>query len=74
MATFTTLQRDQLAAAIALGALSVRYTDANGNDRSVTYHSMDEMLRLLDRMDADLNTTAGTEPAARFSRVQFNRE
>lgn len=49
---------DQLAAleeAISLGALSVKYAD-----RTVEYRSLDDMMRLRERMRNDLGLTSGT--------------
>lgn len=49
---FTTAQRDALEAAIAQGAKRVKYAD-----KEVEYNSMEEMLSLLDRMNADIAAT-----------------
>ena len=46
---YTQEQYDTLKAAIAGGELSVRYAD-----RSVTYRSIDEMIRILKLMEAEL--------------------
>ena len=48
--TWTTDDLTAISSAIASGALSVRYTDG----RSVTYHSIGDMLRIRDLIRADL--------------------
>jgi hypothetical protein len=48
--SFTTDDLTAITSAIASGALSVRYADG----RSVTYHSIDAMLRVRDLIRADL--------------------
>lgn len=56
--------QDQLTAlesAIAQGALSVRFAD-----RTVTYHSLSEMLKLRDTMRAELGVSS---PATARSRI-----
>lgn len=45
---------DALETAIKVGARRVEF-----KDRAVTYHSLDEMLRLRDAMKQTINTTAG---------------
>jgi hypothetical protein len=52
---YTQADRDALRAALATGALSVRYADG----RSVTYRTVDEMMRLDGLMAADIATAAG---------------
>lgn len=49
---------DALKAAIALGALKVRYSD-----REVTYRSLDEMRETLALMEAEANAVPGRRPA-----------
>lgn len=49
MATWTQEEIDALKAAIASGVLSVRYAD-----RTVTYHSLQEMRALLAEMQRDV--------------------
>lgn len=58
---FTQDEVDRLTRAIARGVRTVQYAD-----RSVTYHSLDEMLRLLATMSrsASSTTTSGTRYAA----------
>ena len=51
---YTLEQYEALKAAIAGGELSVRYVD-----RSVTYRSFDEMLRILRLMEAELFPDVG---------------
>ena len=56
MATYTLQQYNTLTAAIAQGALKVKYAD-----KEVDYRSLDEMLRIAAIMAADLGiTTSGT--------------
>jgi len=56
--SFTLDQYQELKAAIAQGALTVNYS-GGGQSRSVTYRSLDEMLRLLRLMESEL----GIKPA-----------
>lgn len=49
---YTQQQIDTLKAAIAEGALTVRYAD-----KQVTYRSLDEMIRILSIMEREVNTT-----------------
>ncbi|MCQ9423367.1 hypothetical protein NRB16_07500 [Pseudomonas sp. LJDD11] len=51
---YTIEQYSALQAAIAEGALSVRYAD-----KSVTYRSLDEMMRILKLMATELGINAG---------------
>jgi hypothetical protein len=55
MMAYTQEQYDALKAAIAGGELSVRYAD-----RSVTYRSIDEMIRILRLMESDLGVNASS--------------
>ena len=65
MAGFTTAQLEALEAAIAQGALKVKY-----QDREVTYQSLSDMLRLRDVMRGEL----GTETTNRVRRfAQFSK-
>jgi len=59
---WTSTDLEALETAIKAGVRSVQY-----GDRSVTYHSLDEMLRLRHAMRTDVNATAGT---SRTSYVQ----
>lgn len=52
MATFTIEQYNTLIAAIAEGVTTVQYSD-----KSVTYRSFDDMLRLKRMMEIDLGIT-----------------
>lgn len=54
---------DALKAAIAAGRGARTITFG---DQTVTFHSVDEMLTLLGRMEADVATTAGT-PRTRYA-------
>lgn len=56
---WTTSDLDALETAIKAGVRSVQY-----GDRSVTYHSLDEMLRLRSAMTAAVNVAAGTARTA----------
>lgn len=47
--TWTDAEYQALKAAIATGAKTVSYAD-----RTVTYHSLDDMLKLLAKMEADM--------------------
>ena len=67
MAGFTQTQLEALEAAIAQGALTVRYAD-----RSVTYHSLAEMLRLRDRMQREI-AARGDGPPRPPARVSVFR-
>lgn len=49
MSTYTTEQYTKLKAAIALGALEVKYAD-----KTVKYRSLDEMIRICKLMEEDL--------------------
>lgn len=52
--SYTPAQYQALTAAIAQGALTVRY-----KDRTVTYRSLDEMLRIKRDMEHSLGLTSG---------------
>lgn len=62
MTTFTIEQQAALKAAIAEGALMVRYAD-----KSVTYRSLDEMLRILKLMETDLGLNANNDGGRRYT-------
>lgn len=53
-----------LETSISLGALSVQY-----NDRRVTYHSLDEMLRLLALMRSELGIATPANARGRFIHI-----
>ncbi|VVO20035.1 hypothetical protein PS712_04158 [Pseudomonas fluorescens] len=59
---FTQEQYEALKAAVAEGALSVRYAD-----KSVTYRSLDEMLRLLKLMATELGLNANNDGGRRYA-------
>lgn len=59
---YTMEQYTALQAAIAQGALVVRYVD-----RSVTYRSLDEMNRILKQMATELGINAGNNGGRRFA-------
>jgi len=59
---FTIEQYQALQEAIAEGALSVRYAD-----KSVTYRSLDEMIRILKLMANDLGLDANNGGGRRFT-------
>ncbi|MNL25549.1 hypothetical protein D3C87_1470340 [compost metagenome] len=59
---FTLEQYESLKAAVAEGALSVRYAD-----KSVTYRSLDEMLRLLKLMATELGLNANNDGGRRYA-------
>lgn len=59
---YTIEQYQALQAAIAEGALSVRY-----KDNSVTYRSVDEMVRILKLMASDLGLNADPNGGRRFA-------
>ncbi|PWU29555.1 MULTISPECIES: phage head-tail joining protein [Pseudomonas] len=59
---YTLEQYEALKAAIAEGALSVRFAD-----RSVTYRSVDEMIRILRHMESDLGLNANSNGTRRFA-------
>lgn len=58
---FTQNQLTALESSIAQGALSVQF-----GERRITYHSLDEMIRLRDTMRAELGVS---KPAATRSRI-----
>lgn len=58
---FTEADIDRLKAAMAQGALRVRYAD-----REVTYRSLDEMKETLALMQADVDAVAGRKPPRQF--------
>ncbi|MNJ58422.1 hypothetical protein D3C77_540550 [compost metagenome] len=59
---YTIEQYNALQAAIAEGALSVRYAD-----KSVTYRSLDEMMRILKLMASELGLNACNAGGRRFA-------
>lgn len=59
---YTTEQYTALQAAIAEGALTVRYAD-----RSVQYRSLDEMMRILKLMATDLGINANNDGGRRYA-------
>ncbi len=59
---FSLEQYQALSSAVAEGALSVRYAD-----KSVTYRSLDEMLRLLKLMANELGINADTAHGRRYT-------
>ncbi|CAI8929317.1 MULTISPECIES: phage head-tail joining protein [Pseudomonas] len=59
---FTIEQYQALQAAIAEGALSVRYAD-----KSVTYRSLDEMIRILKLMAGELGLNANNDGGRRYT-------
>lgn len=65
VAGFTVAQLEALEAAIAEGALRVKYAD-----REVTYHSLSDMLRLRDQIKAELGvaTSNRSRRYAQFSK------
>jgi hypothetical protein len=58
---FTTDQLTELETAIAQGALSVRY-----GDRSITYNTYAEMIRLRDSMRSELGISTPATNRSRF--------
>lgn len=63
---FTLEQYESLKSAVAEGALSVRYAD-----KSVTYRSLDEMLRLLKLMATELGLNTNNDGGRRY--VSFSK-
>lgn len=63
---WTSAQLAALETAIATGTKTVTY-----QDKTVTYHSLDEMLRLRAQMKAELEVSSGTD---RHARVAFARD
>jgi len=61
---FTSADLATIEAAIATGALRVRYADG----REVTYQSADELLRVRAAIQSDVTASSATPPA-RMSRV-----
>lgn len=59
---YTIEQYNALQAAIAEGALSVRYAD-----KSVTYRSLDEMMRILKLMASELGLNVCNDGGRRYS-------
>jgi len=64
---WTQSQLDALDVAISKGTRTVSY-----GDKTVTYHTLDEMLKLRAQMMAEIAAAAGM--VGRFSRVSFNRD
>lgn len=64
---FSQSQLTALETAIASGTRTVSY-----DGTSVTYHSLDEMMRLRATMQADVDATNGT-PKVKSSLAQFQR-
>lgn len=62
---WTQSQLTAIEAAIALGAMKVKY-----EDREVTYHSLAEMLRLRDMMRAELGQTT---PGRRLIHAAYSK-
>lgn len=62
MTTYTHEQYAAISAAIAEGALSVRYAD-----KSVTYRSLDEMLRIRRLMADELGLNANNDGGRRYA-------
>ncbi|BCA28361.1 hypothetical protein N5C55_02875 [Pseudomonas otitidis] len=60
--TYTIEQYQKLKAALAGGELQVRYAD-----RSVTYRSADEMLRILRQMESELGLNANNNHGRRYA-------
>lgn len=60
--TYTIEQYQKLKAALAGGELQVRYAD-----RSVTYRSADEMLRILRQMESELGLNANNNNGRRYA-------
>jgi hypothetical protein len=63
---YTTDQYSQLSAAIAQGALTVKYAD-----KEVTYRSLDDMLRIQRLMEKDLGIGQSKRPTRRYA--QFTK-
>lgn len=63
MATFTQEQFDNITAAIAEGALTVKYSD-----KEVTYKSLDDMIRIRSMIAKDLGL-ACKDDGQRFARI-----
>jgi hypothetical protein len=61
---FSQDQLNALESAIAQGALSVRFAD-----RTVTYHSLGEMLKLRDTMRAELGVSTPTTARSRIINI-----
>lgn len=59
---YTSTQYDQLVAAIAQGALIVKYAD-----KEVTYRSLTEMLRLKRDMEVELGIGQGVKPTRHYA-------
>lgn len=64
--TYTLEQYRALKGAVAEGALSVRYADRYA-DRSVTYRSVEEMLRILRLMEDELGLSANNDGGRRYT-------
>lgn len=65
---YSQAQLENLENAIAAGALSVRF-----NDRSITYNTTDEMIRLRNIMRAELGIAAPAIARGRFIRIPTGR-
>ncbi|WP_448682593.1 phage head-tail joining protein [Pseudomonas nicosulfuronedens] len=62
MMSYTLEKYQALKAALAGGELQVRYAD-----RSVTYRSVDEMMRILRQMEGELGLNANSNGGRRFA-------
>lgn len=74
--SFTQQQYEELKAAIAEGATTVTYSGA-GQSKSVTYRSLDEMIRILRLMEKELGIgdgAIGGRTYASFSKGFFPRK
>jgi len=62
---YTLDQYQQLVAAIAQGALTVKYAD-----KEVTYQSLNNMLRVKRQMEIELNLSPGNGSTRRYAQFQ----
>lgn len=59
---YTTLMYETLVAAIAQGALIVKY-----GDKEVTYRSLNDMIRIRTEMEKELGLNASKPPSRRYA-------
>jgi hypothetical protein len=70
---FSETQLTALESAIAQGALTVSYRGAGGEQRTITYHSMTEMLRLRDMLRSELGVAAPSISRGRIINLATGR-
>lgn len=67
---FTQSQLSELEAAYASGRLSVKWRDASGNSREVTFDSREALRTRIDELRAELGLV---KPGLRIGRTQYDK-